>query len=148
MIHLTQKLKKNKRGFTLIELIVVIAILAILAAIAIPRLTNFQESAKVSADASTLASVDSAIQIAVANGNINTPSASSTVILTATSGTTTWSGTATQGAGATAIDSAYMNGLLSNPPVFKAANHIDATATVLTWTIDNAGKITLTKTDW
>lgn len=43
-------LKKNKKGFTLIELIVVIAILAILAAVAIPRFAGFQESAKQKSD--------------------------------------------------------------------------------------------------
>lgn len=38
--------KRNKKGFTLIELIVVIAILAILAAILIPRFVGFQDKAR------------------------------------------------------------------------------------------------------
>ena len=38
--------KKNKKGFTLIELIVVIAIIAILAAIAIPRFGSVLNSSK------------------------------------------------------------------------------------------------------
>lgn len=52
-------LKKNKKGFTLIELIVVIAILAILAAIAIPTFIGVTKSATdnvVIANARTLVS--------------------------------------------------------------------------------------------
>jgi type IV pilus assembly protein PilA len=42
-------IKKNSKGFTLIELIVVIAILGILALIAIPRLSGFSDSANLRA---------------------------------------------------------------------------------------------------
>ncbi len=40
-----RKIKKNKKGFTLIELIVVIAIIAILAAVAVPNYIAVQERA-------------------------------------------------------------------------------------------------------
>ncbi len=40
------KLKKNRKGFTLIELIVVVAIIAILAAIAVPQFLTMQDKAK------------------------------------------------------------------------------------------------------
>jgi type IV pilus assembly protein PilA len=39
------KKKKDKKGFTMIELIIVIAIIGILAAILIPQFSNFRESA-------------------------------------------------------------------------------------------------------
>ena len=39
-------LRKNKKGFTLVELIIVIAILAILAAVAVPSFLGLQDEAK------------------------------------------------------------------------------------------------------
>lgn len=42
-------MKKNNKGFTLIELVMVIVILAILAAVAIPRFIDFKTDARLSA---------------------------------------------------------------------------------------------------
>ena len=46
---LFKKLRKNNKGFTLVELIAVIAILGIIAAIAVPRFTASREKAAISA---------------------------------------------------------------------------------------------------
>jgi len=43
---MNKKMKKNKKGFTLIELIVVIVIIGILAAILIPKFTGFTDKAR------------------------------------------------------------------------------------------------------
>lgn len=65
------KQRKNKKGFTLIELVVVVAILAILAAVAVPSFIGLQATATANvlkADAATLAG-----QINVYNALGNTP---------------------------------------------------------------------------
>ena len=45
--------KRNKKGFTLIELVIVIAILGILIAIAVPRLAGFRIRSRYAADKAT-----------------------------------------------------------------------------------------------
>ena len=49
MIQMINKLKKNQKGFTLVELIVVLVILAILAAFTIPAMLGFVDDARAKA---------------------------------------------------------------------------------------------------
>jgi len=58
--------KKNKKGFTLVELVVVIAILAILALIAIPTITNVINTANKNTNASNAQTVQMALKSAYA----------------------------------------------------------------------------------
>jgi prepilin-type N-terminal cleavage/methylation domain-containing protein len=71
-------LRKNKKGFTLIELIIVIAILAILAAIAIPNFIGLTDQAR---DAKAVGNAN-AIVTAI-NANNSMPSDASDIITSA-----------------------------------------------------------------
>ncbi|MBB6216599.1 type IV pilus assembly protein PilA [Anaerosolibacter carboniphilus] len=68
MLSKLNKMLRNKKGFTLIELIVVIAILGILAAIAVPKLGGFTKSARNRADEVTAHTIENGIKMHIANG--------------------------------------------------------------------------------
>lgn len=58
--------KRNKKGFTLVELVIVIAVLAVLAAIAVPTVTNVINSANVNTDKSNAQTIELALKSAYA----------------------------------------------------------------------------------
>lgn len=62
-------MKKNNKGFSLVELIVVIAIMAILAAVAIPTFATFITRANEGADESFMNDVEYAIELAYINSD-------------------------------------------------------------------------------
>ena len=68
-MDLIKRLKKNKKGFTLVELIVVLVILAILAAIAIPTFNGYITKAKDKAGAAESRTVLMAAETVVAEAN-------------------------------------------------------------------------------
>lgn len=71
------KFRKNKKGFTLIELIVVIAILGILAVILIPSFSGIQDTANQKAALAEARTVATAVQAYKADNNNLFPSAAS-----------------------------------------------------------------------
>ena len=64
-MNMIQKLKKNKKGFTLVELLVVLVILAILAAAIIPSMMGFIDKAKEESVAAECRSAVLAAQVVI-----------------------------------------------------------------------------------
>jgi prepilin-type N-terminal cleavage/methylation domain-containing protein len=67
MLKLRKMLKKNRKGFTLIELIVVLAILAIIALLAIPRFLSTLEESQIKTDQASARTIVSAVALYQAN---------------------------------------------------------------------------------
>ena len=63
--------KRNKKGFTLIELVIVIAILGILIAIAVPRLSGFRDTAAERADEASKETIIKAAELYVATYDVD-----------------------------------------------------------------------------
>lgn len=78
MIQMINKLKKNQKGFTLVELIVVLVILAILAAFTIPAMLGFINDARAKAFVSQTREVYMAYQAAISDVTNGTGLASGT----------------------------------------------------------------------
>jgi general secretion pathway protein G len=94
-------MKRNTRGFTLVEILIVVIILGILAAIVIPQFTNASNDARNNSVASTLQTMRSQIELYKIQHGDTPPAQGSLVTLltmkTDTTGNTTVSQTATTG---------------------------------------------------
>ena len=66
-----KNLKKDDKGFTLIELMVVIAVLGILAALIIPQFSNVNDKAKLANAKSTAQAIATAASMVYAENNID-----------------------------------------------------------------------------
>jgi type IV pilus assembly protein PilA len=62
-----EKVKKNRKGYTLTELIVVVAILGILAAVGAPMIMNQVNTARANADASNAKAIENAYKMYIAS---------------------------------------------------------------------------------
>lgn len=69
MLIKMRDMMKPQKGFTLVELMIVVAVIGILAAIAIPKMASANDAAKGAKIAADLRTIDSAVAIAVAQGN-------------------------------------------------------------------------------
>lgn len=65
-------MKKNNKGFSLVELIVVVAIMAVLMTVLAPQLLRYVEQSRLQKDNSAIAEIANAMKIAAADEDINT----------------------------------------------------------------------------
>lgn len=93
MKNLMKKIRKNNKGFTLVELIIVIAVIAILTAVAAPQYIKYVERSRQGVDASTLQEVKHIVEIE-AGTTEGLDASGSTVVITVASKSGTLSGTA------------------------------------------------------
>ena len=100
------KLKKNKKGFTLVELVVVIAILGILAAVAVPAYNGYIKKANEAADLTKLNTIETAFGAAYAKVGAG----SVAVTLNGTTATVTYTPAAADSGVTEADVSVYMSG--------------------------------------
>lgn len=64
-------MKKDNKGFSLVELIVVIAIMAVLMVVVTPALLRYVEKSRLQKDNSAIAEIENAAKIACASEDIN-----------------------------------------------------------------------------
>lgn len=87
MKNLMKKIRKNNKGFTLVELIIVVAIIAVLSAVAAPQYIKYVERSRQGVDASTLEEVRHAVEVEV--GVNGAPTSALEVTIAGTDGTVT-----------------------------------------------------------
>ena len=121
-----QNLKKNNKGFTLVELIVVIAILGVLMAVLVPQYIQYVEKSKVATDTSAMSEVSHAIEIALADETIYNalPTADFTVAYRDSAAGFTL------GSGAPAALSTELVKVVTLPVDFKSKTYNTQTATI------------------
>ena len=69
---LVRKIRKNSKGFTLVELIIVIAIVAVLSAVAAPQYIKYIEKSKIIVDMDTASAIQATVEVLCADGTITT----------------------------------------------------------------------------
>lgn len=74
-------MKKNNKGFSLVELIIVIAIMAVLIGVLSPLFTKYIEQSRRSKDAQAASSLQTAYLADISDGTITTSVASATAII-------------------------------------------------------------------
>lgn len=81
------KVKKKKKGFTLIELIIVIAIIGILALIAIPKFNTMRRDSQIRADIANAKTIHDTTATLITQGTVAVPASGTTPLALSSSAT-------------------------------------------------------------
>jgi len=74
--------RMNKKGFTLVELLLVIALLAVIGGIFVPRFIGTLDKAKENADKASAQNIAHQIELMIATGSLNRPTADGEILAT------------------------------------------------------------------
>ncbi len=130
-------MKKNNKGFSLVELIIVIAIMAILIGVLAPQYIRYVEKSRISKDETTIERVVTAVKAFYIEESIDSMPTDATVTISSTGTTVSGGTTATEAPDGTL--EAYLVGILGDLGKIRLTSkeYTNGVAVTATSTVNN-----------
>lgn len=125
-------LKKNNKGFTLVELIIVIAIIAVLAAVVAPQYIKYIERSRQATDANTMSEIAHAAEVAYVGDGSTQPTDNTLTVKITSAGAFDYNGTPAAKTLAEAVNKVVAAGSYT----FKSALYRGTAGISITVTVD------------